>query len=163
MFLFFKRRDPARTGIIAVNLSIKIFTLKNVNIFIMNISTGDLLKNSFVLSIYGDRVDMLKKIFGYHKLICPKIFYGFKNPDIWKIFKDSKTPTRDGNAYKCSLGHASIVKAAKALELPYVLIFEDDTYPVDEINKKMDYYLSDIPKDASILLLGWSYTKTKPK
>lgn len=69
---------------------------------------------------------------------------------------------RCGNAYKCGLGHASIIKMAKALDLPFVCVFEDDAYPVSGISSKLETYLGDIPADTDVLMLGWSYFKTCP-
>ena len=34
-------------------------------------------------------------------------------------------------------------------------IFEDDAYPRDGIANLLDYYLSDIPSDCGIMLLGY--------
>ena len=73
----------------------------------------------------------------------------------------------DGRVLKCSLGNASnlirctyshfeLVKMAKALDLPFITIFEDDAYPMFGAMEKMDKWFQDteIPDDIDILMLG---------
>ena len=75
--------------------------------------------------------------------------------------------TYDGRPMKCSLGntsnpirctysHFELVKMAKALDLPFITIYEDDAYPMSGAMKKMDKWFQDteIPDDADILMLG---------
>ena len=39
------------------------------------------------------------------------------------------------------LSHISIVKIAKSLDIPFVAIFEDDAYPSDDIEEKLQTHL----------------------
>lgn len=73
----------------------------------------------------------------------PNIVDGSRNPQIpsWK---------------NCLMSHLSIVKYAKRHNLPFVVIFEDDAYPKLNCRKELEKYLSYIPSDANLLLLGWS-------
>ena len=77
-------------------------------------------------------------------LPIPHRFYGFKNPDI------------KSGPYKCMMSHAALIKLAKSLNLPFICIFEDDAYPCNNIYDKLKLFLSDIPNDARLLILGWS-------
>jgi hypothetical protein len=40
------------------------------------------------------------------------------------------------------------------LDWPYVCIFEDDAYPIENINNELDYYLREIPSSCACLILG---------
>ena len=85
------------------------------------------------------------------------IYDGFRNCDLKPLFRgDEKHRQIYANAYNCSLSHAGVIKTAKCLDLPYVAIFEDDAYPCRDICMKLDEYLSNIPNDAGLIILGWS-------
>ena len=56
----------------------------------------------------------------------------------------------------CAISHLEIVKLAKFNYLPFVVIFEDDAYPLIKLNTELKKYLSVIPADAGIVLFGWS-------
>ena len=75
--------------------------------------------------------------------------------------------TYNGRVLKCALGNASLaikstyshfelVKMAKALDLPFITIYEDDAHPMFGAMEKMDKWFQDteIPDDADILMLG---------
>ena len=46
----------------------------------------------------------------------PKIFPAFHNTDL-------------SGPYNCILSHVALIRMAKALDLPFITIFEDDAYP----------------------------------
>lgn len=43
---------------------------------------------------------------------------------------------------------------AKKRKWPYVLIFEDDAYPVNHVVNLMDRYLMELPEDCQVLSFG---------
>ena len=45
---------------------------------------------------------------------------------------------------------------AKELGMSYVIVFEDDAYPCIGIKDKLKKYLSIVPDDANMVILGWS-------
>lgn len=59
------------------------------------------------------------------------------------------------NATNCKLSHMEAVRKAKANGWPYVMIFEDDAYPCDDVVNEMNSYLNAVPKDAKLVLVGW--------
>lgn len=83
-------------------------------------------------------------------------------------FGESNVPRAfDGMVMKYSLGgtsnlirstysHFEVVKMAKALDLPFITIYEDDAYPMIGAKEKMDKWLQDteIPDDTDILMFG---------
>ena len=132
------------------------------NITYKQIQFDELFNNSFVISIDSKRIDIFNKVFQYNKLPLPKEFQGFTNSDIKAIFVNANNQKVLSNAYKCSLSHAAIVKMAKCLKLPYILIFEDDAYPCINIRDEITKYIEHVPSNAGVLLLGWSYLKKQP-
>lgn len=108
-------------------------------------------KNSFAISIDKDRYNLLVKIFdntfgiGNH----PKLFTGCTNKEL-------------SGPQKCKLSHVTIVKKAKQMNLPFVVLFEDDAYPCIDAKRKLEGILYGIPANTNLLLLGWSnYNKGK--
>ena len=69
------------------------------------------------------------------------------NDDIKKKWPDS--------AIKGSLSHASLVRLAQSLNLPFICIFEDDAYPSKNIINDLTSVLTDLPDDIDVLRLGW--------
>lgn len=109
----------------------------------MKLTVEDLLKHSFVITIDKERYSLFKRIFKAHGMgkPCPKKFQGVT---IWY----------NSPQYNCSLSHAAAIEKAKKLDWPYVCIFEDDAYPVTGIKDELEKYLSDIPDDCAVLVLG---------
>lgn len=110
------------------------------------ISVDELLKYSLVISIDKDRYISMHKLFKtYGFKIFPDILFGstFKN--------------RSGQ-FNCKHSHMRAVQYAKSHKWPYILIFEDDAYPCDNILQKLNTYLYALPKDASLIVLGWSHS-----
>ena len=45
---------------------------------------------------------------------------------------------------------------AKAMNLPFISIFEDDAYPCDKVEEKLKDALEHIPNDADCVVLGYN-------
>lgn len=105
----------------------------------------DVFKNSFVISIDKNKYNRFLKIFKtqFGTLLLPKLFVGSQN----------KKLTGPQN---CTLSHLNIVKNAKCMNLPYVMIFEDDAYPCIDVYNKFSMYLKYLPLNIKLLILGWS-------
>ena len=122
---------------------------------IMTIDIKTLLTNSFVISIDNNRLNRFYRIFSHYNLNTPmpKHYYGFNvkslicNNNIKKKWPDS--------AIKGSLSHASLVRLAQSLNLPFICIFEDDAYPSKNIINDLTSVLTDLPDDIDVLRLGW--------
>ena len=111
----------------------------------MKIDINNLLENSFYITINNRKAVVIDEFFKQNNMLpIPHRFYGFKNPDI------------KSGPYKCMMSHAALIKLAKSLNLPFICIFEDDAYPCNNIYDKLKLFLSDIPNDAKLLILGWS-------
>ena len=105
-------------------------------------------KYSYIISIldneiYQNRLNIVQKLFNYHKLTFPKIFIGTTNDDKKQF----------GNL--CTKSHWLILDMAKKLNLPYILVFEDDVYPCNNVLKYLSNVLDDIPDNIDILQLGF--------
>ena len=102
----------------------------------MNLTTKDLLKHSFVITIDDKRLEWFKKVFKFHGLTpMPKKFQG---TTLWY----------NSNKYNCYLSHKNAILAAKKRKWPYVCIFEDDAYPVNGVVGKLDTYLEELPREC---------------
>ena len=117
----------------------------------MNIRLDDFFDKTFFITIDESRKKRFEKIFR-------KCFsfngYGFPHA-FWGYFNDDLKPT-----YKCALSHASIIKLAKAMDFPFVVIFEDDAYPCKYVEKELKKILHDVPDDADMLVLGYNKLKS---
>ena len=72
-------------------------------------------------------------------------------------FSDLLTSTNgNNNSFYNNPEYDSLIKKAKSNNLPYILVFEDDAYPCIDCQNKFEQYLKCIPKDASMVILGWS-------
>lgn len=110
----------------------------------MKISINDFLRNSYVITIDDERYNIFKLLFSkcFYSDIVPKRFDGFVQSDL-------------KSTYKCMLSHVAIVRMAKSMNLPFVVIFEDDAYPCIDIKRKLEKQLEIIPQ-CNIALLGWN-------
>lgn len=115
---------------------------------IKEISVNQLMENSFVISFNEKRINIMSQIFKQSCLKMPKIFPAFHNTDL-------------SGPYNCILSHVALIRMAKALDLPFITIFEDDAYPCKQVYLKLKNLLANIPKEASLILLGWS-NEAKP-
>ena len=108
----------------------------------MNITLKDLLKRSFVVTIDDRKYEWFKKVFKFHGISpMPKRFQG---TTLWY----------NSGKYNCYLSHRNAILTAKKRKWPYVLIFEDDAYPVNHVANLMDRYLMELPDKCQVLSLG---------
>lgn len=120
--------------------------LRYSNLYKPIISIDDAMKHSLVISIDKKRYIAMCKLFqhfGFNTL--PKLLFG-------STFKNKSGP------FNCKHSHMRAVQHAKKYNWPYVMIFEDDAYPCDDVIHKMEMYLYALPKDASLVLFGWSHS-----
>lgn len=125
----------------------------------MDISVEDLLKNSYVISMNDDKLNLMKTVFEKHGLApFPKKWPAASFMHVTSGCAIEKhVNAANPNLLKaigCSAAHLSIVVAAKEMNLPYVCIFEDDAYPCLNINAKLQCYLDGIPADTKCMILG---------
>ena len=108
------------------------------------ISFKQLMMNSFVISIDLNKYQLFTKIFTSTGLVpIPNMSVGCIDQNL-KPFQ------------RCTKSHINLIKKAKSNNLPYILVFEDDAYPCINCSNKFEQYLKCIPKDASMVILGWS-------
>lgn len=105
-------------------------------------SMHDFFMNSFCLSISNEKYHEFEKIFMDAFGMAPRMFKGY---DIVRL----------GSTANISLGHAAIARMAKAADLPYVCVFEDDAYPCIGASSRLMPLLSKIPEGTRIFYLGW--------
>ena len=108
----------------------------------MNLTTKDLLKHSFVITIDDKKFEWFKKVFKFHGLSpTPKrldgVTYWYNSPQ-----------------YNCYLAHKNAILTAKKKKWPYVCVFEDDAYPINGVMETLDAYLKELPDDCKVLSLG---------
>jgi len=120
-----------------------------------NISLQDFFKNSFYISVDMERMRAFRNIFSKmfffdENIKFPNMFWGYVNSDL--------KPT-----YRCELSHASLIKLAKSMELPFVVIFEDDAYPCAFSENKIEELLNNTPDNAKMLILGYNKFKDSEK
>lgn len=99
-------------------------------------------KNAFCLSCNLERFHYLQKCFDAVGLKSPSLFPGA----VTKI-----------GAQGCILGHLSMVMMARCLNLPYLVVYEDDAYPRPDVVTKFDLLinkLETIDFNWGILVLG---------
>ena len=113
----------------------------------MSLDVNSLLRNAFFISCNERRQAILKAWFRRFKFTSePVIFHAYSNKSL-------------SGPYNCTLSHISVLKMAKAMKLPYVVIFEDDAYPCIDMPGRMAIACSNVPSDADILILGYSKVK----
>lgn len=103
----------------------------------------DLNKNSFCLTCNINRYRYLCKSFNAVGLESPKLFPGVHHPISGQT--------------GCILGHIGIIMLARCLYLPYVIVFEDDAYPRQDVIEKFNEViriLDDYDPDWGMLSLG---------
>lgn len=108
----------------------------------MNIALKDLLKHSFVINVDEKRLEWFKKVFKFHGISpMPKRFQG-------------TTTWYNSGKYNCYLSHRNAILTAKKRKWPYVLIFEDDAYPVNGVVGEMQRCLDELPDECQVLSFG---------
>ena len=120
----------------------------------MKISLDELIEHSFCIACnnadYERFAEDFKKKLGVYK--APRMFRGFVfNVGFYPalgIWTDKKESRKD---FGCSLTHSRIIQMAKALDWPYVCIFEDDARLVSTEKWRFLGILNAIPDDINIL------------
>jgi hypothetical protein len=108
----------------------------------MNITVKDFLKHSFVITIDDKKFEWFKKVFKFHGISpMPKRFQG---TTLWY----------NSGKYNCYLSHRNAILTAKKRKWPYVFVFEDDAYPVNNVVNLMERYLMELPEDCHVLSFG---------
>ena len=121
---------------------------ENNNIKTTSISLDDFWRYSYVISTSQEKYDHFCKVFTNAGIsTMPKWF------DAVKI--------ADGNAghsnkLNVSISHLFLIKYAKMMDFPFIVIFEDDAVPHRDIHRLLPYYLSEIPVDSVVVKLGWT-------
>lgn len=122
------------------------------------LSIADIFKYSFAIVDTDEQFNILKKVFEINKLPIPKQYQNIRFSSLsWNIATTKQKHIQAdklNKIYGCSATHISLVKMAKYLDLPYILIFEDDAYPCYNIIPKLEYILANIPIDCKLLILG---------
>lgn len=118
---------------------------QNTNINLNSISIEQFFRNSYVISINEDKLQLFKKVFQHY-------FPGFPIPKYHKGSTDIKLT----GPQNCTKSHYDIILNAKKHKLPFVMIFEDDAYPCQNALSKFNEYIKYIPNDTKLLILGWS-------
>lgn len=105
----------------------------------------DILKNSFVITNGGIRLEQFKRTFNAVGLSS-------------SLVREWRACMIPGEGI---LGHAvamySCVRYAQERKMPFVLVFEDDVVPSDNAKEELLKAFENKPKDCVCLSLGWSY------
>lgn len=129
----------------------------------MILSIPQLFAYSFVISINQPILTRFYKLFTDNSLLpLPKHILGIQFPK-----NNQLNQTKNSLYLKKHLSamttHRMIISMAKAMNWPFVCIFEDDAVPRKNIYNKLLNIISDIPDQADILIFGNIHTfKTKP-
>lgn len=97
-----------------------------------------LCKNSYVISCDKDRYDLFLKIFNYYNIPQPILF-------------DACISAYDKGVYGCLFSHYSLYKIAQTLNLPYLIVFEDDIFPRKDIIDYFNNAIKNVPDNWSFL------------
>ena len=118
------------------------------NMFKKQIHINEFFKNSFMITVDKSKIELTHKVFRHH--------FGDFFPNVVNGFQGGGRT----NVQNCLKSHYSIIYKAKYNKLPFVVVFEDDAYPITNCKDFLEKYLCRIPKDAGFVLLGWSnYSK----
>lgn len=100
------------------------------------------MENAFVITDGGERLNRFRETFhvaGFDPM-----------PEPWDACMLPDNPVLG-----CSVSHYSLVQHALALDLPYLLVFEDDAVPCDDAKMHLEEALANRPEDCLALTLGW--------
>ena len=101
-----------------------------------------MLKHSLVITIDDKKYEWFKKVFKFHGISpMPKRFQG---TTLWY----------NSGKYNCYLSHRNAILTAKKRKWPYVLIFEDDAYPINGVVDEMQKCLNELPDECQVLSFG---------
>lgn len=76
---------------------------------------------------------------------------GLRSPIHFAGPTDQKTPGAG-----CLRGHFLMVSQAKQKNLPYVFLYEEDTYPRPDIIQKFNYLKTTMPDNCGLFVMGYS-------
>lgn len=98
-------------------------------------------ENAFCLSCNLDRYHYLQKCFTAVGLRYPQLFPGVIHPTA---------------GYKgCTLGHQGLMMMGRCLNLPYMVIYEDDAYPRPDVISKFNEIMDELENiNWQVLVLG---------
>lgn len=107
------------------------------------IDINTLFNNAYMICVdeYSDRLELEKKLFNYHKIPFPKIFKGTTNKG-----ECNSAPNNS---------HMQLIQYALDNNLPYILVFEDDAYPINCTIKNIEKLLQNVPKYIQFIQLGY--------
>lgn len=95
-------------------------------------------KNAFVITGDEDRYNLFVKIFNKYNLPIPKRFNACRS-------------YIDRGITGCTHSHYSIYKIAETYDLPYVIVFEDDAFPRENIVEYFKNAVDNAPEDWKFL------------
>jgi hypothetical protein len=119
---------------------------------IKNITLKDLFCHSFVLTLSEHRLQVFRQRFARYFGECSNLIRPFQG------YKMSGLIARTN----IMIGHTAIVRMAKAMDWPFVCIFEDDAFPCRDAEARMSKLMEDtstLPPDTRILWTGWCQIK----
>ena len=88
-----------------------------------------------------DRLALSRLVFKYHGMKFPKIFDACTDSGL------CCHPTFN-STYQ-------VVKMARDKNLPYILFYQDDVYPQNEIVEYIKTYIKYVPNDADVFQMGY--------
>lgn len=108
------------------------------------IDFDQLLENSYIINCVSDpqRLQLEKILFDYHGLKFPKVFAARTDCGV------CCAPVNNSYYY--------LLKMAIEKDLPYILIFEDDAYPCNNVVEYLKDYIKYIPIGAEMIQLGFT-------
>ena len=118
----------------------------------------NVIENSFVISINSKRLKFFYDNWKINLPGLPKHFEGLQLAKNKQFNENVKCSNIIKTHISCMSTQLMIITMAKALQLPFVCIFEDDAIGCINIKIKFEDLLSNIPKDADIILFGNSKT-----
>lgn len=120
-----------------------------------NLTVESLLKHSFCISISNERYAFFQKIFKANNLDhIPPALNGLQLALNSQLNKQTNFDTILKKHLSIMFTHYMAVSSAKALNYPYVCIFEDDAFPCIGIKEKFQHACDMLPDDADIMILG---------
>lgn len=113
----------------------------NPNELMSSVSVEDLVKNAFCLSVDRRRRDNFTRIFSKLFGVVPRFFDGYTDNPNGRI--------------NCNVSHMAMIKMAKAMDMPYITIFEDDAFPRPDAKYLLEECMKHVPGDAAMVLWGF--------
>lgn len=121
------------------------------------ISVDNLLERSFFITvndgIYARRDADFRRRFELERLNTPlpRRFEGFQIKN--GVYRQAGL-IKTNDMCSCFLSHMAVVKAAQALDWPFVCVFENDAVPRKNCREKLEAYLAGLPPETGLLKLG---------